>query len=145
MKKILFTAILLISGFVSMAAGRVINEKLVQTFRETYPNAIEISWLEYSDSYSVNFKEGEIRATIIFNRDGRFLRSTRYYTEKYLPYYLIAAIHEKYPGKKIYSVSEISTSGEIHYYIKLEDAKTWMTIKVDSDEYIRVLEKFRKA
>ena len=145
MKKILFAAFLVISGFGSMAAGWGINEKLVQTFRETYPDAVEINWFEFPDSYAVNFKEGAVRAMIEFSKDGTFVKSTRYYQEKNLPYYLIAAIHGKYPAKKIYSVTEISTSDDIDYYIKLEDEKTWMTVKINSDGNIKVLEKFGKA
>jgi hypothetical protein len=145
MKKILFVAFLVISGFASMAAGRDINEKLVQTFRQTYPDAVDINWLEYPETYTVSFKEGGERSIIIFNKDGTFLRATRYYDERYLPYYIVAAIHGKYPAKKIYGVTEVSTPDNIVYYIKLEDAKTWMTIQVDSDVFIKVLEKYRKA
>jgi hypothetical protein len=145
MKKFLFLIYFLMVGFSLMATVRNINEKLVQSFRETYPNAVQVNWKEYPDTYAVYFVEGGIKATIIFNKDGTFVSSTRYYMEEYLPYYLVASIREKYPEKKIYCVPEISSPSNIDFYIKLEDAKTWMTIKLDSEGNIRVLEKFRKA
>ena len=145
MKKILFAAFLVISGFGTMAAARSINEKLVQIFRQTYPDAVDVSWLEYPETYAVSFKEGDERSIIIFSKDGTFLRATRYYDEKYLPYYLVAAIHGKYPAKKIYGVIEVSTPENIDYFIKLEDAKTWMTIQVSSDGSIKAIENFKKA
>jgi hypothetical protein len=145
MKKILFAALLVVSGFGSMAAGKSVSEKLLQIVRETYPGAVEVNWLESPETYTVSFKAGAVRSMLIFTRDGTFIRSTRYYTEEYLPFYLIAAIHAKYPVKKIYGVTEVSSFGGVDYYIKLEDAKTWMTIKVGSDGSIALLEKFNKG
>ena len=145
MKKILIAAILVISGLGSMAAGKSINEKLLQIFRETYPNAVKVSWLEYPETYLVYFEEEGVKANIIFNQDGTFIRATRYYTEEYLPYYLAAAIRGKFPKMKIYGVTEVSTPDNIEYYVKLEDDKNWVTIKLDSAANITRLEKFRKA
>jgi hypothetical protein len=145
MKKILIAAILVISGLGSLAAGKSINEKILQIFRESYPNAVKVSWLEYPETYLVYFEEESVKSNIIFSKDGSFIRATRYYKEEYLPYYLAAAIHGKFPGKKIYSVTEVSTPDNIEYYVKLEDDKNWVTIKLDSEANIRLLEKLRKA
>ena len=144
MKQIFFAAVLVLAGFASMAADKNINEKLVEAFKETYPNAIQVSWLEYPESYIVYFEEKGVKANIIFSQDGTFIRATRYYTKEYLPFHLVTAIREKFPERKIYSVTEVSTPGNIDYYVKLEDAKTWMTIKVDSEGNIKRLEKFNK-
>jgi hypothetical protein len=145
MKKILIAVMFVISGFGSMAAGKSINEKLVQIFRESYPNAVDIVWKEFPENYAVYFKVDSVRSNIIFSKNGTFVRAYRYYGEDYLPYYLASAIHGKYPKMKIHDVTEVSTPDFIEYYIKLEDANTWMTIKVDSDANITRLEKFRKA
>jgi hypothetical protein len=144
MKKILIAAMLVISGFGSMAAGKTINEKLVQTFRESYPNAVNIVWKEYPETYAVYFKVDSVRSNIIFSKNGTFIRAFRYYGEDYLPYYLAAAVRRKYPKMKIHDVTEVSTPDNIEYYIKLEDAKIWMTIKLDSEANITRLEKFWK-
>ncbi|HEV3222738.1 MAG TPA: hypothetical protein VGZ90_07660 [Puia sp.] len=145
MKKILFAALLVIIGFGSMAAFNPVRENLVQKFTELYPDAVQVTWIENSETYTVSFLEKGIRSTIIFASDGHLIRATRYYTVDYLPYYLVEAIRERYHDKKIYSVTEISYPGNIDYYIKLEDAKTWTTIKLDSEGDIKVLDKYRKA
>jgi hypothetical protein len=144
MKQIFFAAVLVLAGFTSIAADKNINEKLVQAFNETYPNAVEVSWLAYPESYIVYFEEKGVKANIIFSQDGTFIRATRYYTKEYLPFYLVTAIREKFPERTIYSVTEVSTPDNIDYYVKLEDAKTWMTVKVDSEGNIRRLEKLNK-
>jgi hypothetical protein len=145
MKKYLFIVYFSMVGFSAMAAGRTINEKLLLVFRETYPNAVQVSWMEYPETYTVYFVEQGIRSTIIFNKDGTFVRSTRYYQEEFLPYYLVAAIREKYHEKKIYSITEVSSPNNVEYFVKLVDDKYWMTLKLDSEGNIRILEKFRKA
>jgi hypothetical protein len=145
MKKLLIVIYFLMAAFSSIASVRNINEKLVQAFRETYPNAVQVSWKEYPETYAVYFAEEGIKATIIFKKDGSFVSSTRYYGEEYLPYYLVAAIREKYPEKKIYGVTEMSSPSGVDYYIKLEDANKWVTLKIDSEGNIRLVEKFKKA
>jgi hypothetical protein len=62
-----------------------------------------------------------------------------------LPYYLLINIKKKYPDKKIYGVTEISSASGIEYYVKLEDARIWVTLVSDSHGNLRVVEKFRKA
>jgi len=69
MKKLLFSIYFLIAGFGSMAAVKTVNEKLVQSFRETYPNAVQVNWKEYPETYAVYFAEEGIKATIVFQKD----------------------------------------------------------------------------
>ncbi|HEY8734395.1 MAG TPA: hypothetical protein VIL90_07505 [Puia sp.] len=145
MKKLLLIICFLVAGFASMATVRTINEKLVQAFREIYPDAVQVTWKEYPETYVVYFSDAGIKSTIIFDKDGSFVRSTRYYMEENLPYYLVAVTRAKYPTKKIFCVTEISSPSNIDYFLKLEDAKTWMTIKLDSEGNIRVLERFNKG
>ena len=145
MKKFLFIIYFLIAGFSSMATVKSVNEKLIESFRETYPNAVQVSWKEYPETYAVYFAEEGIKATIVFQKDGTFLKSTRYYKEEFLPYYLVAVIRGKFPAERIYGITEITTPYSIEYFIKLEDAQNWRTIRVDSEGNIRVVEKFKKA
>jgi hypothetical protein len=146
MKKFLFILFLTATGFSSTARPVLsINEKIVRTFKETYPDALQVSWIEYPETYAVYFVQDGIKVHIIFNKDGSFVSSVRYYKEDYLPYYLLAEIRKKYPLKKVYSVSELTSPGMISYFIRLEDSRTWMTIKLDSEGNIFPVEKFNKA
>jgi hypothetical protein len=145
MKKYLFIVYFLTISLLSIAGSKSINEKLVQSFRETYPNAVQVSWKEYPETYAVYFAEEGIKATIIFKKDGTFLKSTRYYKEEFLPFYLVAAIKEKFPEERIYGITEITSPFSIEYYIKLEDRDNWRTVKLESDGSMKVVEKFKKA
>jgi hypothetical protein len=92
----------------------------------------------------VNFMEDGIRNAIIYEKDGTFRSSTRYYKEQNLPYYLLVNIRKRYPDKKIFGVTEISSISEIEYYIKMEDAAVWTTIKMDSEGNLVLVEKLKK-
>ena len=146
MKKLFVLFYSLMIGVSSFAySGINVNEKLLQTFKERFPNAEQVSWTELPGSYVVNFMEDGVRTNIIYDKDGAFVRSTRYYQEQNLPYYLLTTIKKKYSGKKIFSVTEVSTPDGIEYYVKLEDAKIWLTILLDNDGILGVVEKYKKA
>ncbi|MDP4148107.1 MAG: hypothetical protein Q8927_04860 [Bacteroidota bacterium] len=146
MKKLSVLAYSLIIGLSSFAySGTDINEKLLRNFKERFPNAEQIRWTELADNYIVNFMEDGVRTNIIYDKDGVFVRSTRYYFEQNLPYYLLVTIKKKYTDKKIFAVTEVSTAAGIEYFVKLEDARIWMTIRIDGEGNLGVVEKYRKA
>ncbi len=119
MKKLLVLAYSLMIGVSSFAyTGVAVNEKLLRSFRERYPNAEQVSWTELPESYTVNFIEDGVRSHIVYGKDGEVVRSTRYYKEQTLPYYLRMTIKKKYQGKRIFAVTEISTPDGIEYYVK---------------------------
>ena len=100
MKKYLFIIYLLIVGLSSRAAVSTINEKLIQSFNESYPHAVRVNWLEFPETYAVNFEEAGVKSTIHYNKDGSFLSAIRYYSEEKLPYYLIATRRKNFRKKR---------------------------------------------
>jgi hypothetical protein len=145
MKKLFVLAYTLMIGASSFAySGIAVNEKLLRTFKERYPNAEQVSWTELPGSYTVNFIEDGVRSHIVYDRDGGVIRSTRYYKEQTLPYYLRVTIKKKYPKKRIFAITEISTPDGIEYFVKLEDADVWLTILLDDEGELGVVENLRK-
>jgi hypothetical protein len=146
MKKYLALFYALVIGLNSFAfKPKTINEKLLNFFKENFPRAQNVIWKELEEVYTVDFIEDGIRMNIIYEKDGSFFKSTRYYLEQNLPYYLKVNILKRYPNDKIFGITEVSTISEILYYVKLEDAKVWVTLEVDSQGNLSVVEKFKKA
>src|SRR6201991_474215 len=145
-KNLLVTVCLL-----SLSAGVFANEnfgisdKLLQAFSKTFPDAREVKWAETEDKYMVNFKQGEILTKIEYDKEGNFLSSLRYYSEKNLPVSILCRLQKKYGDKKVFGVTEMTTESAVEYYIKLEDATTWMTVRSNSDGNMQVIEKYKKA
>ena len=122
-----------------------ISEKLLQTFKQTFPDAQQVVWAEQGDKYTVNFRQDDILTKVEYDKDGNFVSSLRYYTEKSLPVTILCRLQKRYPEKKIFGVTEMATENSVEYYIKLEDATTWTTVRSNIDGNMQVVEKYKKA
>jgi len=146
-RKLLFASLCLLSLSAGAFAndGFTISEKLLKTFKQTFPDAEQVKWMEQTDKYTVNFKENGILTKIDYDKEGNFLSSIRYYTEKNLPVNIICKLQKKYADKKVFGVTEMTTEGTVEYYIKLEDETNWITVKSNVDGNLQVVEKYKKA
>ena len=152
MKKlfILFSSILM--GIQSFAfIPNEIDQKIQKTFDSSFPDAQEVSWLDYPEAYEVSFVENGIRARILYAKDNSFVRLTRYYKEANLSYHVRLAVQKQYPGKKIFGVTEISTVVEewkdtsVVYHIILEDDQKWLTVTLERDGSFTPGKKLKKG
>jgi hypothetical protein len=125
--------------------GFTINEKLLESFKATFPNAEQVKWQEETDKYTVNFVEDKILTKIQYDKDGNFISSTRYYSERNLPINVLCKLRKRYPEKKIFGVTEMTTDNNVEYYIKMEDDANWLTVKSTVDGTMQIVEKYKKA
>src|SRR5215213_274947 len=142
MKKlfILFYALLL--GIYSFAIDPGnIDKKVLQVFDSSFPNAKDVSWQELKDSYEVYFIRDGMRHRVLYSKDHSYLRITRYYNEETLPQQIRFLLKETYVGKSIFGITEVSEIEKnqndkkhltLTYYVRMEDAKTWLTVKVNT-------------
>ena len=144
-------SLLITSCLLTLSAGLFANEnfnisdKLLQAFKQTFPDAQQVKWAEQEDKYMVNFKQGDVLTKIEYDRDGNFLSSLRYYSEKNLPVSILCRLQKKYADKKIFGVTEMTTDTAVEYYIKLEDGNNWITVRSNADGNMQVMEKYKKA
>ena len=122
-----------------------ISDKLLQAFHKTFPDAQQVKWAETEDRYLVNFKQGEILTKVEYDKEGNFLNSLRYYSEKNLPVNIMCRLQKKYADKKVFGVTEVTSESSVEYYIKLEDDQNWITVKSNVDGIMQVVEKYKKA
>lgn len=123
----------------------IINDKLLQAFKHTFPDAQEVKWIEQADRYTVNFKQGDVLTKVEYDKDGNFLNSLRYYSVKNLPVNILCRLQKKYADKTVFGVTEMTSDASVEYYIKMEDAVNWTTVHSDSEGNMRVVEKYKKA
>ena len=145
MKKLLivFCATLFSAGLYANVPD--VNEQVLKVFKTTFAKASEVKWQEFSDYYMVHFIHAGIRTRINYDKEGNILGSLRYYSPDLLPLNIVAKLKSAYPKKTLYGVTEVCAGDEIVYYVKIEDAKTWMTIKMDNHGNREVYEKFNKS
>jgi hypothetical protein len=147
MKK--YVVLLLLTAAVSLQtrAGNItgINEKLVQSFKQTFPQAAEVNWQELADSYVVNFTEGPVRTRITYDKEGNFTSSIRYYKETNLPVNILCKIKKRYANEKVFGVTELTSDSHVEYYVKMENATNWITVKSDGEGNMEQVEKYKKT
>jgi hypothetical protein len=153
MKKlfIMFSALLLSFSLIANdPRPGEIDEKLIKTFSTSFPKAENVHWYEMPKAWVVNFVADGIRSRIVYLKDGKVTEFTRYYFESKLPFLIRSKVKNAYPNKNIFGVVEVSIMTEtgasrIEYFVKLEDEKTWLTVKSDNEGNLSVAEKYRKA
>ena len=143
MKKI-FIAIALLVGTASFATPTV-DEQVSKQFRETFPAALEVKWYEYETFYEVVFKNNDILCRVKYDLQGHIISTRRDYNEKDLSLFIVAKVKEKYKGKKIFGVTEITSSEGVSYNIVLEDDNYWTNIVADESGNINQVQKLKKA
>ena len=149
MKKlfILFSALLLSFSLIA----RDPEDKLIKTFNTSFPKAENVQWYELPKAWVVNFVADGIRSRVVYLKDGKATEFTRYYFESNLPFLIRSRIKDAYPDKKIFGVVEVSimteasASSRVEYFVKLEDEKSWVTVKYDNEGNLHVVEKYKKA
>ena len=121
------------------------NEKVLKAFNETFTAAEDVKWEEYSTYYTVSFVNAGIRSKVNYDLDGNMLGSIRYYSPQMLPLNIINKLKKENPKRKLFGVTEVTFGSEVTYYVKMEDAKNWYTVKVDAAGNSQLFEKYKKA
>ena len=146
MKKMMITAIsMLMLSIGVFARDAEVNEKVLKSFKESFPRAEQVSWQEYIDTYVVNFTSIGIKERITYDKEGNFISSTRYYYQENLPANIICKIKKNYPNYKVFGVTEVTTENQVQYFVKMEDNANWTTVKSDDSGNMEVVEKYKKA
>ena len=142
MKKI----IALVSGCLLTAASFAYdpNTKVLKAFSETFATAQNVKWQEFANYYSVSFLYSGGLSKINYDKEGIILGSTRYYDPSALPLNIFTKLKRENPRQELFGVTEITVGDDMVYFVKMEDAKSWITLKVDSSGDSQVYEKYRK-
>lgn len=144
MKNFLFALILMISTTTTFARV-TITEKVLQAFNAIFPKAEKAKWFENDKTYEVLFQNNGITCRVKYDADGKMIFLKRDYDEKELSSFIRAKLWEKYPGMKIFGVSEMTSSDGLSYTIHLEDDKSWITIKSNDSGDFSVVQKTKKV
>lgn len=121
------------------------NTKVLKAFSQTFSTAENVKWQEYSDHYSVSFEYSGTISRINYDLEGNIIASTRYYQPNMLPLNIYTKLKKENPSKELFGVTEITVAEEMVYFVKMQSAKHWITLKVDASGNSEVYEKYRKG
>jgi hypothetical protein len=148
MKKFIFVCLAAFISATSVLAAPVslVTEKVLKVFHDAFPEVTQPTWYNFDNYYEVYFTNADnTSCRIDYNPDGIVLSTTRYYGSQNLPPAIRAKVNEKYPGKKIFGITEVSNSDMVTYHIVLEDSKNWLNIQSDATGNISLEKKLVKS
>ena len=148
MKKIIFGCLAAILSATSVFAlpASIVTEKVLKVFHEAFPEVKQPVWYNFDNYYEVYFTNSDnSTCRIDYSPDGIVLSTTRYYKSQNLSPAIRAKVNEKYPGKTIFGITEVSNSDTVTYHIVLEDEKYWLNIQSDATGNLTLEKKLTKT
>lgn len=121
------------------------NTKVMKAFSETFTTAQNVRWQEFADYYSVSFIYSGTQSKINYDKDANILGSIRYYEPIALPINIFTKLKKENPTKELFGVTEITVGDDMVFFVKMQDAKNWITLKVDASGNSQVYEKYKKG
>lgn len=143
MKKVL--AIICSMMFVVGAYAFEVNEKVLRSFNETFSLAEEVKWEEYKTYYTVSFVHAGVRSKVNYDKDGKMLGSIRYYAPQMLPLNVYNRLKMEYSKKELFGVTEVTFGTDVTYFVKMQDSKNWITVRIDASGNSSIHEKYKKG
>lgn len=148
MKKIILASVITLFSATTIFAkpSHLVNEKVLKVFHEAFPEVTQPTWYNFDNYFEVFFTNADnTSCRIDYDPDGNVLSTTRYYTAQGLSPAIRAKVFEKYPGKNIFGVTEVSNNEKVVYHIVLQDEKYWYNIESDATGSIRLEKKLLKG
>jgi len=148
MKRIIFAclAVFVATTAAIAAPASVVTEKVLKVFHDAFPEVTKPTWYNFDNYYEVYFTNPDNSSCRIdYSPEGIVLSTTRYYTSQNLAPAIRAKVNEKYPGKKIFGITEVSNNETLTYHIVLEDDKYWLTVQSDATGNITLEKKLVKT
>jgi len=150
MKKILF---LIIVSFVSTGIFATPHEtidssrKIQKVFHQDFPEVTHFKIYTSGDQYRVYFNDDANHSSgrVYYDTDGNILQTYKYYPGEQLPPFIRTKIKEKYDGKNISNVTEITNPDQHYYSIILSDSKQMFIVNADEKGNLQLIKKYKKA
>lgn len=148
MKKIIFICLAAFISTTSVfaAPSSLVTEKVLKVFHDAFPEVKQPTWYTFDNYYEVYFTNADNSSCRIdYSPEGVVLSTTRYYTSQNLAPAIRAKVNEKYPGKSIFGVTEVSNNENLTYHIVLEDDKYWLTVQSSATGSLSLEKKLLKS
>ncbi|RYY61314.1 MAG: hypothetical protein EOO05_06780 [Chitinophagaceae bacterium] len=143
MKKIIL--LLLVVASVPALAADSLGTKLADKFSAAFPQAKNVKWYTEGENTAVYYENEGITSHIWYDAQGEVLKTRRYYSEKDLTPFMKVKVNQRYPGKEIHGITEISNRDGLFYVITLEDQKNWIQARFESTGESSLIQKMKKS
>ena len=113
-----------------------INARALKEFSKAFKTATNASWYEIpgGSGFVAKFKQDGIDTRVNYDRKGRWTGTILTYTEAHLPKDVRHMVKSNYYDYNIFLVQEVKVGDKTAYLVKIEDEKTFKTIRVVDGE-----------
>lgn len=119
------------------------NEKVLERFQSSFPDATDVSWSDDNDAYVVYFVKDQLQFRIWYNRDGKVQQTIRYYDASRLNPYVYAKVREKYSDWTPKLVTELTSDAGMEYQITIMRGDEWYDLRSNAYGELSVEKKYR--
>ena len=131
------------SPFVSSMNSADVNKRAVKDFEKSFKNAASAIWYPNGKGFTVRLNENGTKTSVDYDKKGNWKSTVSYYGEDKMSKDLRKQIKSTYFDYQINQVIEIHTLEGSAFIVQLEDAKSFLNIRVIEGE-MNVHEEIRK-
>lgn len=118
--------------------------KAVRNFIKRYGDISYVTWRQSPNGAAAYFTANDIMTSVYFHKNGDYKCMIRYYREDKLPQYIRHLVRSRYYDYSIFSATELNENGKTIYDVKIEDKRSYKTIRIIDGE-MEVRDEFFKA
>jgi len=122
-----------------------VNDRALKDFAKANKNATGVTWyqVEKGGGFLAHFSTNEVDTRVAYDKKGRWQYNLCTYMEDHLPFEIRDLVKKKYYDFSIIVCYAYEIDGGPVYIIKMEDSKSYKTLKVydyeivETDNYIK--------
>lgn len=143
-QSILFTTTFFLLLCVNLFATRVneplLNKEILQSFKQDFNDAINVSWTKSGELYKVSFAKDNTSFAAYYTEGGELSVTARIIFQEQLPFSVLKAIRKSYTQDEVLSIHEYTNRTEPSYYfIHVSRNNKIQIMKFNSDGWFEIL------
>ena len=127
-----------------LLAENNVSVKVMRDFEKSFKNAEATKWYKTPQGQMAYFTDHGIQSRAVYNNKGNWVYNMRSYNEQDLSKEIRTRVKTVYFDYSITRVNEITVQGRIFYFVRMEDAKRCITVRVCAEEDMDETESFLK-
>ena len=123
------------------------SAKILKLFHHNFPEVTNHSIYNLGDLYMVYFKNEKNNSScrVYYDPKGNILQTIRYYSRNELCPFIRAKVDERFNGKTILNVTDLTNDNEHYYQIILQDSKSLFIVHADDNGNMEIEKKYKRA
>jgi hypothetical protein len=111
-----------------------VNEKVANSFKGSFKDAIDPVWYRLDKNYLVKFIMNDQKNTALFQKNGKLIYNISYGSEKDMPAEISDLVNGRYGDYKILMAIHVNEENRSIWVVNLEGLKKLIVVRVEDGE-----------